>query len=106
MIDEKTRMVPMPVKLPPIIKLSTPKKNKIALNLIKNFLLISFSSVFIKSDVSMELINNATNNEEPNTMDKVIGKIFMKLPIIPGQKPSGTKAATDRSEEHTSELQS
>ena len=31
---------------------------------------------------------------EMGVMDKVIGKIFMNSPIIPGQRPKGTKAAT------------
>ena len=35
----------------------------------------------------------ATKSEEPNTIESVIGKITIKLPIIPGQSPSGKNAA-------------
>ena len=36
----------------------------------------------------------ATNSDEPNTTDKVIGKKIINCPITPGQVPSGTNAAT------------
>ena len=51
------------------------------------------SSVFIKTEVKVELITNATNNEDESTIIKVIGKNFMNCPIIPGHNAKGTKAA-------------
>ncbi len=55
---------------------------------------ISLSSVLINLETKTELKNIATNKEEPKTIDKVMGKIIINCPIIPGQRPKGTKAAT------------
>ena len=44
-------------------------------------------------ETNMELKNIATIREDPRTMDSVMGKNIMNFPIVPGQKPSGTKAA-------------
>ena len=41
----------------------------------------------------MELKKIATIKDDPKTIDSVIGKKIINLPIVPGQKPSGTKAA-------------
>jgi hypothetical protein len=45
-------------------------------------------------DTNTELKKIATNNEDPSTIDNVIGRSFMNSPITPGHSPSGTKAAT------------
>ena len=44
-------------------------------------------------DTNMELKKIATMSDDPNTMDRVMGKKIMNSPMVPGQKPSGTKAA-------------
>ena len=36
---------------------------------------------------------SATNSEELRTTERVIGKYIINFPIVPGQKPSGKKAA-------------
>src|SRR5690606_31565206 len=54
----------------------------------------SLSSAVIKRDISTELKKIATKREEPKTMERVIGKYFMNSPMMPGQRPRGTKAAT------------
>ncbi len=50
-------------------------------------------STFINKEVKTGLITNATNKDELNTMMSVIGRYFIKLPMIPGQKASGINAA-------------
>ena len=44
-------------------------------------------------DTNMELKKIATMSDDPNTMERVMGKKIMNSPMVPGQKPSGTKAA-------------
>ena len=41
----------------------------------------------------MELKKTATIKEDPNTMERVMGKKIINSPMVPGQKPKGTKAA-------------
>ena len=38
-------------------------------------------------------MTNATNNDENNTTESVIGKYIINLPIVPGHNPNGKKAA-------------
>ena len=58
------------------------------------FRFISFSSTCINCDVSIELMISATNREEPKTIESVIGKITINLPMVPGHKPNGKNAAS------------
>ena len=44
-------------------------------------------------DTNMELKKIATMRDDPKTMDRVMGKKIMNSPMVPGQKPSGRKAA-------------
>ena len=60
--------------------------------LISLFLEILPSSVFMNCEVSIELMINATNSDDPRTIERVIGNITMNLPMVPGHKPSGKKA--------------
>ena len=55
---------------------------------------MSLSSTLMYCETNTELKNIATNNDEPKTVDKVIGNSFMKSPITPGHKPKGINAAT------------
>lgn len=41
----------------------------------------------------MELKNMATIKEDPKTIESVMGKKTMNLPMVPGQNPRGTNAA-------------
>ncbi len=58
------------------------------------FRVSSLSPVSMKLETSMEFMKMATNREDPSTTDRVIGKKIINSPIIPGQSPRGTKAAT------------
>ena len=58
------------------------------------FIGMSLSSVFINWDTNTELKKIATNKEDPSTMDRVIGRMTINCPIIPGQSPKGINAAT------------
>ena len=51
------------------------------------------SSIFIIFETKTELKKIATNNDEPNTTERVIGKNTINFPILPGQSPRGIKAA-------------
>ena len=44
-------------------------------------------------DTNMELKKIATMRDDPKTMDRVMGKKIINSPMVPGQKPSGRKAA-------------
>jgi len=44
-------------------------------------------------ETNMELKKIATIKEDPKTIESVIGKKTINFPIVPGQKPRGTKAA-------------
>ena len=62
-------------------------------------LIIFFSGIFLSSilinwETKTELKKIATNNDDPKTIDNVIGRITINCPIIPGQRPKGIKAAT------------
>ena len=85
---------PRPRIGPPKSRMNKPNPPSMMLIRISAFLLSSFSSISINCDTNMEFINIATNNEDPNTTESVIGKYFINCPKIPGQKASGTKAAT------------
>ncbi len=85
--------VPRPADSPKIAK-RTPTPIKIPVYKNSFFFGKSLSSAVINREVSIALITKATKSEDPKTTDKVIGKYIINLPIIPGQKPSGAKAAT------------
>src|SRR5690625_7937232 len=55
---------------------------------------LSFSSTCMYFEINIALIIRATNKEEPNTTERVIGKNIRKLPSTPGHKPNGKKAAS------------
>ena len=55
---------------------------------------ISTSSIVINWDTSTELKKIATNKEDPNTIESVIGSIIINCPITPGHSPRGINAAT------------
>src|SRR5690606_38949041 len=79
-------------KSPEIIN-KTPNANKAPLIFISSFFDISSSVTFINLEVNIELITRAINKEEKSTVESVNGKYIINLPIIPGQKPRGKKAA-------------
>src|SRR6056297_363011 len=74
--------------------MNSPNTPRIMLNRINCFLVSSFSPTCINCETNMEFINMATNKEEPSTTDNVMGKKIINSPIMPGQVPNGTKAAT------------
>ena len=67
--------VPRALYLPPKKKKNRPMSNMIPVNFIIFFNGISLSSVLINCDTKTELKKMATNNDEPKTIDSVMGKI-------------------------------
>ena len=79
MIAKKSIRFPSPFNPPelvinPEISIINPIPPTNPLILMRDFLLISSSFIFIKSEVNMALMTKATNKEENNTTDKVMGK--------------------------------
>ena len=51
-------------------------------------------STFIRTANKTGVITKATNNDDPKTIIKVMGKYCINSPIIPGQSANGTNAAS------------
>src|SRR5690606_41500377 len=94
MIAVKTIKDPSPRYSPPKMKIKIPMTAIITVVLIILFKGMFLSSIFINCDTKTELKNIATNKEEPKTIDRVMGRIIINSPIIPGHKHKGIQAAT------------
>ena len=74
MIAVKINTEPKPRIAPPKSKINMPMLPKITVNLINCFKVSSFSSVLMNFETNMEFMKIATNNDEPNTTESVMGK--------------------------------
>ena len=66
--------VPKPLIAPPNTRMNSPKPPKINEILMSCLRLSSLSPTSMNLETNMEFIKMATNKEEPNTTDKVMGK--------------------------------
>ncbi|CAI8174238.1 MAG: Uncharacterised protein [Crocinitomicaceae bacterium] len=86
------------LKLPklfcPINNITIPKTTRPAKLFNTPFVFLLSLSVFIRTANKTGVITRATNNDEPKTIIKVIGRYCINSPIIPGQSANGTKAAS------------
>ncbi len=78
----------------PRTRISVPTAARMPASFHTRFIGMLSSSTFMNFEASAGFTTKATKSEEPRAIMKVMGRYFMKEPIMPGQKSSGTNTIT------------